>query len=497
MRSIAEVRFFAAIVFGFLSIVVVPQLTAAASGNDYVGAERCAACHKKEYDEWRMSGHVQILRRPSDPTSEAVPLPEGLHREDISYIVGGFRWKALFLDKEGYLITSSASGDRKPQYLIGTKKWAAYRPGERVPYDCGKCHTTGFSPEGNQDGLEGIRGTWRFDGVQCEACHGPGAAHAASTLKSDISTDRRICAQCHSTKPADTVRLKGVFLEEYSEANQLAKGKKKTFLCTDCHNPHLSSGRLITQNCEKCHPKIAERYRESYMSRVGVGCIDCHMPPAGMIAEGDDRVFRGDLKSHLFKIDHRKEFAAVTKDGQTVNPGYLSVDYACMRCHSLYGTRQWAESFAMFAHRIKVTTDIKIMRLQMGFAFIGFLSALTALITALVVKNWLWPSLNKKRMLSLHKHSAWITFAAYVFVSSLCIYFHFPLRAPSKALAMGWFLIHPVNGAIGLLIYGGKILSVRKYKTGWKRPGLSWGIGLAVFWVIQFGTAVLAFYDVV
>ena len=97
-------------------------------------------------------------------------------------------------------------------------------------------------------------------------------------------------------------------------------------------------------------------------------------------------------------------------------------------------------------------------------------------------------------MLSIHKHAAWITFALYVFISIICIYFHFPLSAPKKALGMGWFLIHPINGALGVIIYGGKIVAVRKFKKGWATPGITWGIGLSVFWLLQYATAIFSYF---
>lgn len=176
-----------------------------------------------------------------------------------------------------------------------------------------------------------------------------------------------------------------------------------------------------------------------------------------------------------------------------MNPGYLSVDYACMRCHSLYHNRQWAESVAMFAHKIKVTTDIKIMRLQMVFAYIGFIFSVVALITALSLKNWLLPKANKRNMLTIHRLAAWVTFAAYVFISTMCIYFHTPLNNLSEMLDLGWFLVHPINGVIGLILYGGKIITVREYKSGWKTSGLLWGIGIFIFWLIQISTVLFHF----
>ncbi len=477
-----------------LLIVSVSNLLSSAGPpiNVYAGADKCKSCHAKEYADWKESGHARILHRACDAENQAIPMPEGHERENISYVIGGFRWKALFLDQSGYLIT----GNGKNQYDVKSRKWADYLSGQKVPYDCGGCHTTGFSSEGHQDGLEGIRGTWKFEGVQCEVCHGPGALHSSSSLKADIKTDKNNCAKCHGTRPLEVIPLNGVFLASYTEANQLMKSKMKNLTCTDCHNPHQSTEKSIKQSCRSCHQKAATEYEGSYMYRIGVKCIDCHMPPAGIAAEGDKKTFQGDLRSHLFRIDHRKELPVAMADGKRINPGYLSVDYACTRCHYIFENRQWATSFAMYAHRIRVTTDIKIMRLQVVAASLGLLFSLAALLSAAFLKSWLGPPKDKKRMLSIHRHSAWITFSLYVFVSTMCIYFHFPLDKPGKALNMGWFLIHIFNGPLGLFIYAGKIIAVRKYKKGWGAQGVLWGAALFIFWLVQYGTAIFSFYKI-
>ena len=484
----------------FIVIFLALLFTSIVSGalprkNHYVGIEVCRTCHEKEYEAWKTSGHARILHKSSDEEINSIFSPAGHDKKTITYVIGGYKWKTLFLDRRGYLVTSTSAGGGKNQYNLKSEKWVDYLPAQKIPYDCGRCHTTGYSSEGHQNGFEGIIGTWKFDGIQCEACHGPGANHAASTLKADIKVDIYICSQCHGTEPLDVIPLDGVFLAQYTEVNQLLKSRMKSFSCVVCHNPHLSAQKSIKRSCETCHQKIAEEYKESYMFKVGVTCIDCHMPLAGMIAEGDGKTFRGDFKSHLFKIDHRKEFPTVLKNGKRTNPGYLSVDYACMRCHSAYRDRNWAARFGMFAHRIKITTDLKIMRLQRISTYSGFLFAAFAILSGLYLRNYLLRSLklNKKQALTFHRLSSWIAFSIYVFNVVLCIYFHFPLDNPLKVLNLGWFVVHPINGLLGIVLYGGKIITVRKYKKGWATLGLLWGIGIFVFWLIQIITVLFHF----
>jgi predicted CXXCH cytochrome family protein len=87
-------------------------------------------------------------------------------------------------------------------YLLGDT-WAA--PAYDWVQNCAGCHTTGLD-------LERVR--WEDDGVQCEACHGPGSLHAETADDAGrrpdeeelraihesivVSPDAQICGQCHS-----------------------------------------------------------------------------------------------------------------------------------------------------------------------------------------------------------------------------------------------------------------------------------------------------------
>jgi hypothetical protein len=455
---------------------------------EYVGAEQCKGCHEAQYGQWHKSGHASMLSRVGTGKSPALVYPEGHDQRTVSYVIGGLRWKALFLDKNGYFITSTPSGEGKNQYNMQSARWVDYLPGQKVGYSCGRCHTTGYSPEGHQDGLEGIQGTWKFDGIQCEGCHGPGGKHVDSTLRADISIDRSICPDCHGVVPHDVIPRSGVFLGPYTETNQLLAGSKKNFACPNCHNPHPPGATSIRQGCADCHDDIAAQYDGSLMHRVGVTCLDCHMPPAGIIAEGDAQACRGDFKSHVFDIDYRKPFPTPAEDGPGVSPGYLTVDFACMRCHQTYENRAWAVRYSMFVHSIKVTTNVKIKRFQLVFCAIGFFFALLAFLAALSLKNYLWPALDRKKMLAVHRNCAWISFYVWWFMSAMSVYFLFPFDDPGRVLNLGWFLVHLIGGVFGLVFYIGKILAVRIFRKGWHWQGAFFGIGLFVFWLIDFLT---------
>jgi hypothetical protein len=153
----------------------------------YVGSDACQECHEELYASYRETGHPNKLNKvvdgqaPAYPFSEVPNPPEGYTWDDVSYVIGGYGWKARFIDQQGFIITGDISATT--QYNLYNKNlkmgenWVAYHAGEEKPYSCGSCHTTGYRPEGNQDGLPGLIGTWVEDGIGCEECHGAGEHH--------------------------------------------------------------------------------------------------------------------------------------------------------------------------------------------------------------------------------------------------------------------------------------------------------------------------------
>lgn len=496
--SLSVSRVAAALFFVLLQIFLLTPETMANQGLEpasvetgpvkYLGAEACKNCHSQIYESWRESGHAAIMRKPDQDTLDTIPLPPATKPEDISYIIGGYRWKALYLDQEGYFITSGPGRNRPNQYDVQLKKWSDYLPGERVRYTCGRCHTTGFSPDGNQGGLGGIQGTWKLDGVQCEACHGPGSGHVESQGEIKITASGAVCGNCHQRDPVDTIPLGGVFLLPYTEVNQLGQSGMAGLECTNCHNPHRPVTESVRTVCKSCHQDIWQVYTGSFKDQLGLDCVDCHMPPAGMVAKGNETIFEGDLKSHIFRIDHHADLSIAKSNGQRVNSGYLSVEYVCNRCHNLFEDREWAVRYGTNVHNIRTTTNLKVFRIQRLFMLVGFIFAILATVSGLGMKKIIPSKVNRKLLVDIHKHAAWTTFAAYAAVATTCIYFHTPVSTPLKLANTGWFVIHPVAGLTAIFLYGAKIWTVRVRRKGWKTPGTVWGLALSLFWLVQVVT---------
>jgi len=354
---------------------------------DYVGDTTCgtAGCHADTYADYRQTGHPYKLNAAEDARQPgyypAYPNPEppnGLPWDQVTYVIGGWGWKARFIGTDGKIITAGGLN----QWNLETSEWVDYHKDEDKPYDCGRCHTTGYNadPSKHQDGLSGIVGEWAFPGVQCEACHGPGSLHAASPYEVEMkyTMTREECGECHSrddpyTIPASTGDA-GTFIQHHEQFNEMNASKKISMDCTDCHDPHKTAhvlpgrtrpaGRLpgIKNDCETCHLDEAESYAENDVGGMysfeGVTCVDCHMPFASKSAVARQNDVQGDVRTHIFRINTDPE-AEMFHAGGTRAKGFVALKFSCYAggCHSIDDPEEDLEWAAEHAHEIHGGTD--------------------------------------------------------------------------------------------------------------------------------------------
>lgn len=331
-----------------LALIICPVSAGAA---EYAGSEKCSVCHMEIYNNWKTTAHPYKLRPAATAQYAPLPLPKGYTWDDISYVIGGFKWKVRYIDKNGYIITTNKAGKPAPtQWNIATGKWVDYKAGEKVPYNCGPCHMTAYSPEGRQDGLPGIVGTWKFPGIHCEECHGPGAAHAAAGDKTKIRTDKSSasCGKCHIRGEKSKIPASKGFMEHHEQYNEyLASPHAGKIECVTCHDPHKPARFGIRKSCESCHTRHAESFKGSLKHKAGVKCIDCHMP---MITKSAEQMspFEGDVKTHSWKISVDPKETFFTPGGKFAK-GVLPLGVVCLRCHSTRNIN-WAASKARNIH---------------------------------------------------------------------------------------------------------------------------------------------------
>ena len=334
--------------------------TAAAQYDDYEGPEFCKGCHEDNYNDWKASGHPYKLMKGEQAQFRPIPLPEGSDWDDISYVIGGYKWKSRYMDSNGYIITNDASSEGgNTQYNYLTGEWSNYHADEAngtKPYDCGSCHTTAWiqdedpsTPEGKQDGLEGIHGTFFAGGIQCEQCHGPGFSSMV------IDSSAAACGECHIRGEADTIPASGGFIRHHEQYNEHLAGPHAEAECVACHNPHKRGEFSIKETAQcgvSCHADKMESFSKTSMYDYGVECKDCHMPYATKSAQALGP-HQGDLQTHIFYINTDPDANMFTEDGGFVQldedgKAAVTMDFACQRCHetaSLDELALFAEDF--------------------------------------------------------------------------------------------------------------------------------------------------------
>ncbi len=185
---------------------------------------------------------------------------------------------SLYAGRPGLTMGHPASADSSAQAALGIPQ-----PPETITR-CFNCHATG------------VRGAADFaePGVNCERCHGPGAAHAAAPATAKLLNPGRfsapasvqICAGCHrspepaqrkSTKPEieDPVSIRFQPIGLIASRCFQASGKLS---CLTCHDPHANARRndaaFYSAKCQGCHAGAPT----SRCARANeTNCLSCHM----------------------------------------------------------------------------------------------------------------------------------------------------------------------------------------------------------------------------
>jgi hypothetical protein len=333
----------------------------------FVGSNSCQTCHTPQAYWWRQSGHPYKLVEVKDGKAPTFPYskiadqpPAGSTWNDVLYVVGGYGYKSRYVGKDGFFITAGGNN----QWDLNTKAWSNYSKDQKIPYNCGPCHTTGYSAEGNQKGIPGLVGTWKEDGVGCEACHGPGSQHVFNPglyrMKIDKSVDA--CAQCHNRNGANNpeITAQNGFLmhRDALHAMRLTKGHRD-FTCVTCHDAHrgalFSKERQVppvNRTCESCHATARQSLARSDFakSKATQECTTCHMAPMTVSAVPTKSPWKGDMKTHLVKINTDPAAPQWYGTNNNRSHAYITVGFACLSCHD-NKDQAWAGQYVKRMHK--------------------------------------------------------------------------------------------------------------------------------------------------
>jgi len=297
----------------------------------YAGAKQCVVCHAAQARHFHENSMSRALEKVSDSAFLAGDIHYGWRDGEYSYSISRAGAKVIYHVTNGResfetpleyafgqgkagqtyvyavdgvfyesrvsyyaelkgLDATVGAGNSKPSNL----REAAGRPmpGHEAR-DCFGCHTTG-ARVGTALQVEHYEG-----GVQCEACHGPGAQHVASvrngkpavgTIRSlkgmDAQETSEFCGVCHRTW--DAVMLMGirdvnnVRFAPYRLANSRCFSvEDRRIACTACHDPHgalVESDKAYDAKCTACHNTTNAALKKRICPVAKHACTKCHMP---------------------------------------------------------------------------------------------------------------------------------------------------------------------------------------------------------------------------
>jgi len=211
----------------------------------------------------------------------------------IKYMIGavlllaGLAWQPLAAAQtEAAPAASAVASSARPATGPGTEY------SEKGADTCLGCHddesdSAGFSTKAIFKTRHAQRGNAHSPfgpgGLQCEACHGPGARHSGKGSKPKLTTNsfkadsflpveerNQACLACHQDQPRN--------------AWHVGAHERSHLACTDCHKIHEENDAVMAtatqpEVCLRCHqPQRADIHKaSSHPVRSGrMGCSDCH-----------------------------------------------------------------------------------------------------------------------------------------------------------------------------------------------------------------------------
>lgn len=344
-----------------------------ANDGSYVGVKVCKSCHEQSYQKWKNSDHDHAMKPAEDEyvlgefkgeSFEHFGLKSRFFKEDKNYFVetenslgeletfkvlytfGYYPLQQYLVDVGGGRLQALLTAwDSRPT-SEGGQRWFHLYPEEKLGFEdplhwtgayfnwnsrCADCHSTNLE-RNYLDETKGYATTWSEINVACEACHGPGGAHAQEgnadlikSLKSEIvwsfndhhtaqnsvgiqkaklSPQTSACGSCHSRRAMTGKALGKEFYDDhilslidsplYYPDGQIhdevfvlgsfmqSKMFQAGVSCTNCHDPHdlklKAKGNNVCLQCHQTSVFDSPKHHHHKLGSKGAECVNCHMP---------------------------------------------------------------------------------------------------------------------------------------------------------------------------------------------------------------------------
>lgn len=300
---------------------------------DYIGADKCASCHRSLVQAHGLTAHGQALvnvSRNKDAIKADFTTGEQVRtltfpdedkarpftEDDIEYVIGAGR----YVERYVYRISRTKLAVFPAEWNVGKKEWQPYSLGPVAeggvwPTDpafdfaanCAGCHVTDLSNV--------TRARWGDDGVSCEACHGPGSIHADLATDAGrepteeqrqqihaaivVSPDAQICGQCHSQGHDEANQRPYPNHETYRPGQNLLDATIFTLVKEDDAAHWWATGHGKSNNMQynewlrSRHSKSLDTLRSS--PKAAPACLECHSADYRLAATLSDKQKAGEL----------------------------------------------------------------------------------------------------------------------------------------------------------------------------------------------------------
>jgi ribosomal protein S27AE len=176
---------------------------------------------------------------------------------------------------------------------------------------CAACHPAQYA----------IKKAGYHQGLSCETCHGPAAAHTRNpaAVKPQVPTGRKFCPLCHAYNPSRPVG--------FPQINPVVHNPLVP--CTTCHNPHDPKPPRTPESCAACHRGFARQ--KAVSPHALLECTTCHTAPEAHkitpwivpVTKPSTREFCGQCHSKESKVAGPPKIDLATHGEK----------YLCWQCH--------------------------------------------------------------------------------------------------------------------------------------------------------------------
>lgn len=265
----------------------------------------------------------------------------------VVYVIGGYGWMAQFMDQNGNIATNGVDGvntqyNLENMLIKEQAGFVAYEPDQQEPkpYDCGSCHTTGFSKAG-EPAAEGYAGS-----DSCRGCH--------SNTDRDIIDGFSESGHQHIINRVSDAPPELPFSEVPAPPDTFSFGKSSDYNTTEL--PGIK-GQWVEKNigCEACHGPSADHVADiknikPSLEIARTACSKCHIrgTPDSDGMETVDNVIATD--GNLIK--YRQEW-----EEWNASPHNAEGGPDCADCHNPHATSKYGDRAKINGRNVYTNDD--------------------------------------------------------------------------------------------------------------------------------------------